>query len=54
MSYHSLKPLLNFFKNIDLEIVDFDLIEAQGGSIRVYVGHKGRKLIQLKLQNKLF
>ena len=53
MSYHSLKPLLNFFKNIDLEIVDFDLIEAQGGSIRVYVGHKGRKINSTKITKQI-
>ena len=35
MSYHSLKPLINFFNSINLEVIDFDLVEAQGGSIRV-------------------
>tara|TARA_Y100000591_G_scaffold81546_1_gene68676 strand:- start:1892 stop:3136 length:1245 start_codon:yes stop_codon:yes gene_type:complete len=53
MSYHSLKPLLNFFKKIDLEIVDFDLIKAQGGSIRVYVGHKGRKINSTKITKQI-
>ncbi len=41
MSYHSLKPLIKFFNSINLQIIDFDLIEAQGGSIRVFVSHKG-------------
>ena len=41
MSYHSLKPLINFFNSINLEVIDFDLVEAQGGSIRVFVAHKG-------------
>lgn len=40
MSYHSLKPLINFFTAIELDLFDFDLIEAQGGSIRIYVCHK--------------
>ena len=41
MSYHSLKPLIKFFNSINLEIIDFDLVEAQGGSIRIFVSHKG-------------
>ena len=40
MSYHALKPLVNFFKMQNLEVFDFQLIEAQGGSIRVFVSHK--------------
>ncbi len=42
MSYHSLKPLINFFSSINLEVIDFDLVEAQGGSIRIFVAHKGK------------
>ena len=40
MSYHALKPLVNFFKMQNLEVFDFQLIEAQGGSIRIFVSHK--------------
>ena len=39
MSYHSLKPLVNFFKMQKLQVFDFELIEAQGGSLRVFVSH---------------
>tara|TARA_Y100000389_G_C17428732_1_gene501198 strand:- start:332 stop:1573 length:1242 start_codon:yes stop_codon:yes gene_type:complete len=53
MSYHSLKPLLNFFKSVDLEVVDFDLVEAQGGSIRVYVGHKNSKVKKNKINRQV-
>ena len=53
MSYHSLKPLLNFFKSVDLEVVDFDLVEAQGGSIRVYVGHKNSKVKKTKINRQV-
>ena len=53
MSYHSLKPLINFFKSIGLEVVDFDLVEAQGGSIRVYVGHKGRAVKKDKILKQI-
>jgi ubiquinone/menaquinone biosynthesis C-methylase UbiE len=48
MSYHALSPLIKFFKNFDLEVFDFELIEAQGGSIRIYVSHKKAKVINKK------
>lgn len=53
MSYHSLKPLLNFFRSINLKVVDFDLVEAQGGSIRVYVGHKNSKVNETKIKKQI-
>ena len=53
MSYHSLKPLINFFKSINLEVVDFDLVDAQGGSIRVYVGHKGSSVKKNKIKKQI-
>jgi len=53
MSYHSLKPLLKFFRSIELEVVDFDLIEAQGGSIRVYVGHKNSYINDIKIKKQI-
>ena len=40
MSYHTLRPLVNFFKKQNLEVFDFELIDAQGGSIRIFVSHK--------------
>ena len=45
MSYHSLKPLIKFFKKFNLEVFDFDLIEAQGGSIRIYICNKNEKKV---------
>ena len=53
MSYHSLRPLLKFFKSIDLEVVDFDLVQAQGGSIRVYVGHKNSNINEAKIKKQI-
>lgn len=47
MSYHSLLPLINFVKNNGLEVFDFDLVEAQGGSIRIYVGHKKKQIVKI-------
>ena len=46
MSYHGLKPLIQFFKNQNLEIFDFELIEAQGGSIRIYISHKNSFILK--------
>ena len=53
MSYHSLFPLINFFNSIDLKVLDFDLVEAQGGSIRIYVGHKNQKTNYKKIRKQI-
>jgi|TARA_B100001079_G_C16407529_1_gene514501 cyclopropane fatty-acyl-phospholipid synthase-like methyltransferase len=63
MSYHSLMPLIEFVNNKNLEIIDFERIEAQGGSIRIYVAHpnvfnkkinKIKRQINIEKRNKLF
>lgn len=51
MSYHALKPLINFFNKLNMSVFDLDLIEAQGGSMRVYVCHKGSRKINKKKIN---
>ena len=53
MSYHSLFPLIKFFDSINLKVLDFDLVEAQGGSIRVYVGHKNQRNNNKKIQKQI-
>ena len=54
MSYHSLRPLIKFFKSMNLQVVDFDLVEAQGGSLRVFVGHEGAfKVNNKKIKNQI-
>ena len=52
ISYHSLKPLIKFFKKYDLEIFNFDLVEAQGGSIRIYVAKKNCQKVNIKKISK--
>lgn len=37
--YYSLIALMNLFKREDLELYDVDLIDMQGGSLRIYVSH---------------
>lgn len=53
MSYHSIKPLLSFFESLHMSVLDFDLVEAQGGSIRVYVGHKNKKINKKKINHQV-
>ena len=53
MSYHSLRPLIKFFRSVNLDVLDFDLIKAQGGSIRVYVGHLGGKSNLTKINKQI-
>ena len=38
-SYHTIKPLISFFKNHGLNVFHVDYIGNHGGSIRVYVNH---------------
>ena len=44
IDYHCLKPVVKFAKNFNLELFDFDLVEAQGGSIRFYLCRKNNQL----------
>ena len=53
MSYHSLSPLINFFESIGMSVQDFDLIEAQGGSIRIYITHMCKKSYNQKIINQI-
>jgi len=53
MSYHSLSPLINFFESIGMSVQDFDLIEAQGGSIRIYITHMCKKNYNQKIINQI-
>ena len=53
MSYHALRPLINFFKKLNLQVFDFDRVAAQGGSIRIYISHPGKFKIEYNKINKL-
>ena len=37
LDYHSIEPLVSFFKKIDLKIIDLKKISTHGGSIRIYI-----------------
>ena len=45
LDYHLLTPLIIFFKKNNMDIFDVKSIPIQGGSIRIYVSHEGRKKI---------
>ena len=51
--YHSLKPILSFVKKFNMRVFDYNLVDAQGGSIRVYVGHQKAVTVKTKKINKL-
>jgi len=54
MSYHALKPLVQFFKMQKMQVFDFELIHAQGGSIRVYVSKlNAHKVKTLKINKQI-
>ncbi len=44
-SYHTVKPLISFFDNLDLELFDVERIPNHGGSIRVFVCHNDANFI---------
>ena len=53
IDYHSLKPLKIFINSLGLEIFDFDLNDAQGGSIRVYVSRQRNNKVIKKIKNQI-
>ena len=54
LSYHSIKPLINFFKKMSLQIVNVNRNNLQGGSIVCYVQHmKGPYAVSKSLKEIL-
>ena len=53
--YHSLGPLVKFVKKFRLDIFNFEIVKAQGGSIRVYACNKGvREINKEKIKKQIF
>lgn len=42
LGYISVKPIVSFFKKLDMDVFDIELVETHGGSLRVFVGKKGK------------
>jgi len=42
LGYMSVKPLIPFIKKFDMEVFDVELVSTHGGSLRVYIGKKGK------------
>lgn len=62
LSYHSVKPLINFFERMNMEIINIHRNDLQGGSIVCYVQHSDgpytptenlKKIIELENNSKL-
>jgi SAM-dependent methyltransferase len=60
LDYHHLKPLIKFFKKLNLCLFDAKVINTHGGSIRIYVKRNNNKLMissrlkkLIKIENNL-
>ncbi len=52
-SFFSLYPLLKLLEQFDLEAFDVEEHNTQGGSIRLFVAHKGKQKIENRLLNAI-
>ena len=53
LDYHALSPISKFIKKFNLKLFDFEITEAQGGSLRVYVSKNLRIRNKKKIKNHL-
>lgn len=49
LDYHALKPLIPFFQGLGLEIFKAKKVDSHGGSIRIFVAHKGARGISSQI-----
>ena len=58
LSYLSLKPMVKFFKRFEMEVFDVEIETIHGGTLRYFIGKKGKREISknidefLKLEEK--
>lgn len=50
LSYHTLKPLVRFFRELEMSVIDAELVATHGGSIRVTVCIDSNKDLSAKAQ----
>jgi hypothetical protein len=53
LSYLSLKPMIPFFRARGMEIFDCERPPIHGGSLRAYIGRKGRKRVSARVGKTL-
>lgn len=54
LDYHALKPLVKFVKKFGLNLVDFKITSAQGGSLRVFVSKNKNLSNNNKIKKQIF
>ena len=52
LDYHTIFPLRNFLKSIDLNIVDIKVVKSHGGSLRLYVMKNNHPECKNKLKKR--
>jgi SAM-dependent methyltransferase len=53
LDYHALKPLVKFVKKFGLNLINFKITSAQGGSLRVYVSKNNNLLNNNKIKKQI-
>tara|TARA_B100000989_G_scaffold264645_1_gene217140 strand:+ start:1475 stop:2731 length:1257 start_codon:yes stop_codon:yes gene_type:complete len=53
LDYHALFPISKFIKKFKLKLFDFEITEAQGGSLRIYVSKNPNTVSKKKINNQL-
>tara|TARA_B100001250_G_scaffold338604_1_gene305701 strand:- start:109 stop:1362 length:1254 start_codon:yes stop_codon:yes gene_type:complete len=54
LDYHALLPILKFSKKFGFHVINFDINDAQGGSIRIYISNRKKKIKLKKIDNQIF
>ncbi len=50
LGYMSVKPIVPFIKRFNMDVFDVELVDTHGGSLRVYIGKKGKRDISPHVQ----
>lgn len=53
LSYLSLKPMVKFFQNKNMDVFDVEFYSIHGGSLRYFICHKDKKQISSNVENLL-
>lgn len=53
LSYISMKPLVQFLKEFDMEVFDVEQVDFHGGSIRVFIGKNSQHVVSERVEDLL-